>query len=189
MSNGSDFNIVCQLISEFCKTKKVIDFFTSLDELPLRGGFEKWIEVEFYLFLSFLKKGQDRIREVKNQCHYPIDQRKSPQTKRVFVDICFEIKRHYKELVIALEFKASQKPESCINGMIQDWMRLDGVRKSKDNMRSLWVVGFHPVRGLPPKNAFKKEIRKQLQDADRDFYNDCFERIKIGKTDFVATVF
>ncbi|MFZ0929853.1 MAG: hypothetical protein WAN11_14700 [Syntrophobacteraceae bacterium] len=153
MSDHDDFTFVCGLISKFCGNRTIRAKYKSLADIPLKG-WEKWFQIEFSLFLH----NRSDI-EWDRECGLPRDGRKSAHTK-AFVDFYFRRKYTDTPSRIALEVKLGTSLNSCLDGMIKDWVKQDSLRPSLNQAN--WLLGFYPSENHLPKDAIIERANKKI---------------------------
>jgi len=165
-----DFDFVFKLIADFVDTKAVQKRLKLIDELCGTQGkrthdYEKWLQIEFAMFLH-----QNEINEVADwgrERRYNLDGRKKDSIKsKQTTTVDFWLKRKYQKISgeTLIEFKRAKSINGCVSRMIKDGSLLRKITKSKHDIRSFWMVGFHPSENESHNvfdKAFKQEERQQ----------------------------
>jgi hypothetical protein len=170
-------------MSEFCTEQRIRSALLAIKESSLRG-WEKWIQIEFSLFL----KQHADIDDWEKEYQYLLDGRKNECIK-AFVDFSFRKKNTNRDLRIALEFKAIDRLTTCIDEMVKDWEKINCVRKSDDDMRSFWVVGFHQTGEMAPEKIEEVVLERLDTKHSCQLYRNRLKTVLVGESGFAFTVF
>ncbi len=183
MNDLQDFDFVCGLLDKFCADTRVRSVLKKIGSHDLTG-WEKWIQVEFAIFLH----DHDDVADFCREYEYQLDQRKANRAK-AYADFSFRKKGMSKDVKIILEFKANRKLRACIDGMVADWNKIECVRASDDDIRSFWVVGFHGLDGCKPEEILKSVSQMVAEKMSIKLFKNRLKTTAIGKTGFAVTLF
>lgn len=183
MSDLQDFSFVCGLLDEFCTSTRVRSALKKIGSHDLTG-WEKWIQIEFAIFLH----DHNHVADFRREHGYSLDQRKAKRSK-AYADFSFRKKRTNKNVKILLEFKANRKLRACIDGMIADWDKILCVRTNDDNIRSFWVVGFHGIDGCEPEEIEHSVFEMVKKKTSVTLFKNRLKTIVIGRTGYAVTLF
>jgi len=143
-----DSKFVLELILKFVETKTINEKLQSIEYINSINGkqiydWEKWLQIEFAIFLFDEASLADWGREKR----YLLDGRKKDRIKfKKTTTVDFWIKRKYQKKPgeILIEFKRARSINGCISKMIKDGSLLRRIKKSNSEVRSFWMIGFHP---------------------------------------------
>ena len=170
-------------MEEFCTNSRVRNTLKTISQSKLTG-WEKWLQIEFLMFLQ----KHPEICDPKNEQLYYLDGRKSDQ-KKAYADFSFRKKFSEKSSRVVLEFKANNRLSTCIDGMINDWIKICCVRQSEDNMRSFWVVGFHRIENKEI-GQIEKIIKKLVEERSKwKIGQNLIKTIPVSNSGYAVTLF
>mgnify|MGYP000143701301 CR=1 FL=1 len=143
-----DSKFVLELMMKFVETKLINEKLQSIEHINLVSGkpindWEKWLQIEFAIFLF----DEDCLADWGREKRYLLDGRKKDRIKsKKTTTVDFWVKRKYqkKSGEILIEFKRARSINGCISKMIKDGSLLRRIKKSNSEVRSFWMVGFHP---------------------------------------------
>ena len=188
MTFQSDFDFVHDLLCKFSENRNIQKSLSTIKKCNIRG-WEKWLQIEFALFLE----NHENCPNWKRETRYSLDRRSSKTANQAYADFCIRKKYSSINHYIAIEFKAMNRWSDCLRGMMVDWAKIEKIKSSCDNIRALWVVGFHLTthRGktrsdIELQNLFKNAIENKHQIS---IPNTRLRTFLIGKTGFAFTVF
>lgn len=101
------------------------------------SGWEKWLQIEFATFLRQHKS----VKSWGRESQYKLDKRLAKAMHTCSVD--FIVHQKYKQSHIALELKQINSPPACVCAMIKDIKKLNQIRRSEFDIRSVWCLGVH----------------------------------------------
>lgn len=133
----SDSAYILDILEQFFKDKEIKKKFQIIQNSNITG-WEIWLQIEFAYFLNRLEGSPEWYRESS----YEYDRRKEKIKLRLKPDFLIRKKGWKLDQYIALEFKQDMKPVSCLKKMLVDIDKCSKVKKSNDNIRSVWTLGI-----------------------------------------------
>ncbi|GIU26455.1 hypothetical protein [Shewanella sp. MBTL60-007] len=161
-----DLEFVRTLIGEFISCDEIKRKLSLIEGLNLKSGkkthdYEKWLQIEFAMFLDSLDC--DRVSGWGREKRYVLDgRRKSRISSKNTTTVDFWIKRKYQKYSgeILIEFKRARSINGCVKQMIKDGALLRKIKASESDVRTFWMVGFHPNENDSHK-AFEKAFTQE----------------------------
>jgi len=167
-----DSNFVLELILKFVENKSVNEKLQLIERIRLSDGtqiydWEKWLQIEFAMFLF----EEDSLADWGREKKYWLDGRKKYRIKyKESTTVDFWVKRKHQKISgeILIEFKRARSINGCISKMIKDGSLLRRIKKSNSEIRSFWMVGFHPSenerhnvndKAIKHEHTLKEEIK------------------------------
>lgn len=138
MALKKDFEFIALLSSEFFQRAHIKKTLKAIDESQMTG-WEKWIQIELAAFLE----AREEIKAWWRESSYELDGRVVASRKKCAVD--FLVHQKWKQSHMALELKQVNSPTACVQGMIRDKKKIQGIKSTKYDIRSAWCVGVHRV--------------------------------------------
>ena len=133
-----DFEYLELLLEDFFSQNDLTKKLASISESPLITGWVNWLQIEFALFLD----AHETQPEWKREAEFEMDLRKEKEKQTMKADFIIRKKGWKKDMFLALEMKQAKSPKQCVNLMIKDLHKVSKIKKSTDNMRSLWILGI-----------------------------------------------
>ena len=138
MKLKDDFDFVASVASDFFQRAHIKKTLKAIDESAMTG-WEKWIQIELAAFLET----RDDIKAWWRESAYELDGRVVESRKKCAVD--FLVHQKWKQSHMAVELKQVNSPTACVQGMIKDKKKIQGIKSTKYDIRSVWCVGVHRV--------------------------------------------
>ncbi|MFG6467533.1 hypothetical protein [Roseateles sp. BYS87W] len=136
MALKKDFEFIASLSSDFFQRAHIKKTLKAINDSEMTG-WEKWLQIELAAFLE----ARDDIKAWWRESSYEMDKRLVESRKRCAVD--FLVHQKWKQSHMALELKQVNSPTACVQGMIRDKKKIDGIKSAKYDIRSVWCVGVH----------------------------------------------
>ncbi len=162
----SDGEFIKKHLNEFLHTKnahysKKLCYLASDDSESVVNGWEKWLQFE----LLFYMVNHPDFCDPKKEDRYDLDRRKSDKTT-MLVDLTFKrIANETESNPVFLELKRSKFIARLVEKMIGDAVKLQSIKKSENDSRTCWLLGFTPFPG--DDSSFNIALEK----AKPDFYS------------------
>lgn len=191
MTAKQDGEFTLKLVKGFFKQKDIIKkliFFNKYKEDRIRG-WEIWWQIEFALYLEKHKDVSEWYREYPYDC----DGRKTDK-KKLIIDFLLRKKHCDTKSYIGLELKQAWRFSETIDKMFKDIDKIDLMKFSEDDLRSLWNVGvyFEDI-DTKTKNFNNKERKIYIENkAVKEGYklvNSCVKVFDIEETGFKVIIF
>lgn len=131
-----DLKFLQSITNPFFSQKHIKKTLVAIEEDSI-SGWEKWLQIEF---ASFLRE-HTAVKSWGRESQYKLDKRVAKAAHSCSVD--FIIHQKHKQSHIALELKQINSPSRCISAMIKDIKRLNEIRRSEFDIRSVWCLGVH----------------------------------------------
>ncbi|QYK07880.1 hypothetical protein [Shewanella mangrovisoli] len=177
----NDFQFINELAVNFFGQKHIIERLKLIETNKLTG-WEVWLQVEFAMFLETQLLVDEWFREFQ----YSMDKRISKNQKFMAIDFLIR-KRHARlEQFIALEIKQNLSAASCIAGMMKDVCKISQVKRSEDDIRTMWSLGVHPFL---PHIQLEALVNQYAKNYGVKLVSGCISTTPISKTKFAFTVF
>lgn len=176
-----DFNFLISILDDFF-AEDYIQKRLSLIESKEITGWEIWLQVELGIFLDNREEIMDLTRELK----YSIDKRKAHNREHIAIDFVFRKKHSNTNKRIALEIKQNRRFSSCLRGMMVDAWKMNLLKSSNDNLRSLWLLG---VYSKPEDQNINEMIMYYADTYDVELVKNCIATKSISGTNFMYTLF
>lgn len=138
MKLKKDFDFIASLASDFFQRAHIKKTLRAIDESAMTG-WEKWIQIELAAFLE----GRDDIKAWWRESGYELDGRVAASRRKCAVD--FLVHQKWKQSHMAVELKQVNSPTACVQGMLKDKKKIQGIKSAKYDIRSVWCVGVHRV--------------------------------------------
>lgn len=138
MAFKKDFEFIASLSSDFFQRAHIKKTLKAIDDSKMTG-WEKWLQIELAAFLE----ARGDIKAWWRESSYDLDKRVVESRKRCAVD--FLVHQKWKQSHMALELKQVNSPTACVQGMIRDKKKIQGIKSTKYDIRSVWCVGVHRV--------------------------------------------
>ena len=132
-----DQEYILDIAAKFFKEKEIKKKFQIIQSSNITG-WEIWLQIEFAYFLN----GFDDQPEWYREFSYEYDRRKEKIKLKLKPDFLIRKKGWKLNEYMALEFKQDVKPVSCLKKMLLDLDKYSKVRKSNDDIRSVWTLGI-----------------------------------------------
>ncbi|MDR0235867.1 hypothetical protein [Acinetobacter sp.] len=138
-----DSAYILDILENFFKDKEIKKKFQIIQSSNITG-WEIWLQIEFAYFLNGLESSPEWYRESS----YEYDRRKEKIKLKLKPDFLIRKKGWRLDEYMALEFKQDMKPVSCLKKMLVDLDKFSKVKKSNDNIRSVWTLGIFYTEDL-----------------------------------------
>ena len=132
-----DQEYILDIAAKFFKEKEIKKKFQIIQSSNITG-WEIWLQIEFAYFLN----GFDDQPEWYREFSYEYDRRKEKIKLKLKPDFLIRKKGWKLDEYMALEFKQDVKPVSCLKKMLLDLDKYSKVRKSNDDIKSVWTLGI-----------------------------------------------
>lgn len=136
MTLKHDFKFIITLSSDFFQRAHIKRSLKAIDASKMTG-WEKWLQIELATYLDT----RADIKTWWRESSYEIDGRVAESRKKCAVDFLVHQKR--KQSHMALELKQVNSPTACVQGMLRDKKKIDSIKTTKYDIRSVWCVGVH----------------------------------------------
>lgn len=153
---SKDHEYILDVIAKFFKEKEIKKKFQIIQDSNITG-WEIWLQIEFAYFLN----GFDDQPEWYREFSYEYDRRKEKIKLKLKPDFLIRKKGWKLDEYMALEFKQDVKPVSCLKKMLLDLDKYTKVRKSNNNLRSIWTLGIFYAEDI---DAVQDKFSKVLVD-------------------------
>ncbi|WP_151803058.1 hypothetical protein [Acinetobacter guillouiae] len=152
-----DFEYILDIAAKFFKEKEIKKKFQIIQSSNITG-WEIWLQIEFAYFLS----GIDSPPEWYRESSFEYDRRKERIKLKLKPDFLIRKKGWKLDEYMALEFKQDVKPVSCLKKMLSDLDKYSKVRKSNNNLRSIWTLGIFYAEDIDEvQDKFSKVLEEQ----------------------------
>ena len=131
-----DLTFLDSLFSAFFKRKAIKDTLAAIREDSIRG-WEKWLQIELAVYLRKHKEVKAWGRETQ----YLLDKRVAKVRSKCAIDFIIHQTRKHSHL--AVEIKQLNATKSCIDRMLRDMRKMNKIRGSEFDIRSVWCLGIH----------------------------------------------
>ncbi|PCK33291.1 hypothetical protein CEX98_01995 [Pseudoalteromonas piscicida] len=176
-----DFKFVKELADEFFNQTHIIERLDLIGKKEITG-WEIWLQIEFAIFLD----EHSDIARWDREYMYSVDRRKTKNKTLIAVDFTFRKKHSSTYRYIALEMKQNKSANSCIRAMMNDIHKLFIIKRSVDDIRSIWNLGVHLY--VEPDVIYEK-VRKYEKDLKVSLVDNCIVSDRIQDTHFAYTIF
>lgn len=176
----NDFEFVLNLAEEFFGQDEVQSKFKLINEYEF-SGWEIWFQIEF---ASFLQQ-HDAVAEIIREFGYSIDKRMRGNQSKMYIDFLIRKKRASRSSYIAIEIKQNQSASSCVKGMMSDIQKIWKVKRSEDDLRSMWCLGIYPT---VDDEKIMQIIEKQSELVGVDLPEHLIKTKKVPSTNFSFTL-
>lgn len=176
-----DFEFVKELVDEFFNQTNIIVRLKLISQKEITG-WEIWLQVEFAIFLD----EHSNIARWDREYTYSVDGRKNKNRSLIAVDFTFRKKNSSTYRYIALEMKQNKSASSCIRAMMNDIHKLLSIKRSVDDIRSIWNLGVHLYE--EPDVIYEK-VRKHERYFKLRLIDNCIASDRIKDTHFSYTLF
>ncbi|MEJ5034777.1 hypothetical protein WH243_16295 [Acinetobacter sp. MYb177] len=153
---SKDHEYILDVVAKFFKEKEIKKKFQIIQDSNITG-WEIWLQIEFAYFLN----GFDDQPEWYREFSYEYDRRKEKIKLKLKPDFLIRKKGWKLDEYMALEFKQDVKPVSCLKKMLLDLDKYTKVRKSNNNLRSIWTLGIFYAEDI---DAVQDKFSKVLVD-------------------------
>lgn len=130
-----DFEHLSELLAMFFGRREIQDKLNIIAEREITG-WEVWLQIEFSSMLSSTE--HEWWREQKLEYDY----RQNKERLHFRPDFLLRKKGWTTGYYLALEFKQNNSATACVKNMIADIKKVGQMRKSQENLRSVWAVGI-----------------------------------------------
>lgn len=175
-----DFEFLLDLVEEFFEQDEVQKKFKLIDQHEFTG-WEVWFQIEF---ASFLQE-HDKVAEIIREYGYSIDKRMRGSQTRMHIDFLIRKKHSSRNSYIALEVKQNQRASSCVKGMMNDIQKIWKLKRSEDDLRSMWCLGIYPTI---EDEKISQLIDKQSDLAGVELPQNLIQTKKVPNTNFSFTL-
>lgn len=132
-----DREFILEVSEEFFAKEDIVKKLNDFNEFQVKG-WEVWLQVEYYLFLT----NHSKVKKVDREIRCPLDGRKSKIKRSAVLD--FMIHEKNKTSAIPLEIKQDISPTTCLRHMTNDVKKFENIKYTGiDTGRSLWCLGVH----------------------------------------------
>ncbi|HEX7636230.1 MAG TPA: hypothetical protein VF427_13250 [Noviherbaspirillum sp.] len=173
-----DFEFLTDLVSDFFSRRSVRDTLSTISDFEI-SGWEKWIQIEFARFC----KDHEKISEWGRELRYELDKRISNGKSMCSID--FLIRQKHKQSPLGIEIKQHSSPNNCIKAMLQDIAKVNRIKYSQDDLRSIWCIGVHSAESPAEVNRL---VAYHADSMNIDIDPNLVFSTKIGQTSFSVTV-
>lgn len=136
-----DLRFVADLVDKFFQGQAIKKKLTRLHELDITR-FEKWLQVEFGLFLA----EQESVTNLALEGHYNVDGRKTDRLW-AFVDLVFRKKNCAKDSLLCVELKQCTSFATCLSKMIKDLRKTNALKEWEgERLRDCFFLGIHEYK-------------------------------------------
>lgn len=174
-----DFDFIVKIWEEFINRPKIIKRLNIIHEKGITG-WEIWLQIEFATFLE----SHTDVSDWKRELRYNIDGRRNKIKKCMSIDFLVRRKRAKKAQYIAIELKQNLNVNTCIKKMFEDYIKVDSIKGSEDDLRSIWNIGVHPEN-----SKVDEIIKRHMLKGDLELSDTRIKTIKIDDTQFSFTIF
>lgn len=178
MSEKKDFEFLSGLATEFFKKRSITKALAVIDECEITG-WETWLQIEFAKFFS----EHELVFEWSREERYQLDQRSSNGKTACAID--FSIRQKYKQSWLALELKQKNTVGSCIKSMLRDVVKVNKIKQSHNDIRTLWCLGVHKHAD---KATVMGQIAKYEVELDLELNRSQILTKRIGRSDYSFTL-
>mgnify|MGYP000428924201 CR=1 FL=1 len=179
MSEKKDFEFLKELASEFFKKRSVVKTLMFIDEYNM-SGWEAWMQIEFSKFCSEYEYIAEWCREER----YELDKRMSKEKNVCAID--FSLRQKHKQTWVALELKQKNRASSCIKSMLNDVVKISKIKKSNDDIRTIWCLGVHKIED---EKKLIGHVARYEVEFDLEIKRKLFHTKRIGKSAYSFTLF
>jgi hypothetical protein len=176
----NDFEFLISLTDDFFKKSSVKDTLSTIYEHGIKD-WEKWLQIEFAMYC----KTHQKVANWKREQRYGLDKRMSKDKNTCAID--FWIRQRYKQSALGIEFKQHYSPQKCIKGMLNDAVKVQKVKYSLDDLRSIWHIGVHSAE--EPDEVENMVIKFADHHGVVGLKRKFIHSDKIALTDFSFTIF
>ncbi|KNC68089.1 hypothetical protein [Pseudoalteromonas ardens] len=175
-----DFEFLLGLVEEFFGQDEIQNKLNLLNQYEFTG-WEIWFQVEFASFLL----QHDAVAEMIREYPYSADRRMRGSQTRMHIDFLIRKKRSLRGSYIALEVKQNQSASSCVKGMMNDIHKVWKVKRSEDDLRSMWCLGIYPT---VDDEKISQVIDKQSEAAGIELPEHLIQTKQVPNTCFSFTL-
>lgn len=162
-----DRTFILNISEESFQQKSIIEKLNEFNKFGVKG-WEIWLQVEYFLFLS----NHPQVKKVDREMRCFLDGRKSRIKRSAVLDFMIHEKR--KTSAIPLEIKQDVSPTTCLRNMLSDVKKFENIKYTGISTgRNLWCLGVH------------------LGQIKEDYYEKCMYEItsnSIGDTNYFYTL-
>jgi len=177
----AEFKLVKGLIVDFFNQNKIKESMNVIKRSEITG-WENWFQIEFAIYLQ---------QEKNNVCsgwnrewRYP---RADNKTNVIDFLIHNGLVGSSKKQQIAVELKQDRNMSECIKGMVEDWVKYYDIKKSVNDISSIWCVGVHKTTDL---NDVLNEVKGQIKELENFTFEVVnFHTNEIGTSGYSFTIF
>lgn len=159
----NDFEFLKEVLDSFFQVNSVADGLALIYDTGITD-WEKWLQIEFARYCY----KHEKITQSEREKRYGLDKRKSKLRNVCAID--FWIKQKHKQSGFGLELKQHFKTRRCISLMLNDKAKVNNVKFSHNDLRSVWFWGVHEAADKSEVNIvvdklseiYKVEINPKL---------------------------
>jgi hypothetical protein len=179
MSDQKDFEFLKETTNAFFHKQSIIKTINIIDANDL-CGWERWLQIEFAKFCC----DYEAISEWDREERYKLDRRISKIKSQCSID--FTLRQKHKHSWVALELKQINSASQCIKSMLGDVIKLSKIRRSQDDIRTIWCVGVHKNKTEIKMQGIiaKYEAEHRMEIKREQVYTK-----QIGKSAYSFTLF
>lgn len=171
-----DLRFVAGLVEKFFEDKTIKKKLRFIRESRI-SGWEKWMQVEFGMFLD----GHTEVMQADREQKFAVDGRKTYKT-RAHIDFVFRKKNCAIDQLLGVELKRRNSFHTCLAGMIEDANKFYTL-KGKD-LRGAYCLGIHTEKDQDYViNTVWEQCREILPSKQRIISR------QISDTDYSYTIF
>ena len=175
-----DFEFIRELIGEFFDQKHIRNRLKHIEDNVITG-WEIWLQIEFSVFID----SHFYVSQWDREFPYSIDRRSARHRKNMLIDFIIRKKHAALEQYIALEIKQNLNVSACIRGMMEDVCKIWLVKRSEDDLRSMWCLGVHPT---VEENVLFTQIESYAEEFGIALPKNCIMTSNIKGTNFSYTL-
>ena len=132
-----DRAFILQISEEFFQQDNIISKLHEFSKFGIKG-WEIWLQVEYFIFLS----NHPQVKKVDREIRCFLDGRKSKIKRSAILD--FMIHEKNKTSAIPLEIKQDVSPTTCLRNMLSDVKKFGNIKYTGISTdRNLWCLGVH----------------------------------------------
>lgn len=173
-----DFEFLTDLVSDFFSRKSVRETLSAIADFEV-SGWEKWVQIEFAKFCM----AHEEISNWGRELRYELDRRMSNGKSSCSID--FLIRQKRKQSPMGIEIKQHPSPSGCIKAMLRDVAKVQRIKYSQDDLRSIWCIGIHSVES---RAEVGRLVAYHADSMDIEICPDLIFSKEIGRTGFSVTV-
>ncbi len=174
-----DFEFIAQIANDFFDQDHIHGTLSHILNFGI-SGWEKWVQIEFAKFCQL----HDEISEFGREIRYELDGRMSRQKLTCSIDFLLRQKRKHSPM--GIEFKQSQSAKICIRQMFDDVLKVQKIKYSQDDLRSIWCIGIHLFE---PKESIIDIVMNNAEKTGVLINEDLIFFKKIKNSGFSVTIF
>ncbi|CAH0526153.1 hypothetical protein [Vibrio hippocampi] len=165
-----DLDFVQELLVHFFRQPHIVQRLQRIDTRVLKD-WDTWLQVEFSLFLD----SHIHIKQWHKDYSFPIVAQSNIESiyasdpNLLPINFVFAKTQSSPNQNIAIDIRQDADAEICIRSMVADIHKVWLVRRSDNDIRSMWSLGIHKQAA---RNELIDFIQRYVDEFDADFISE-----------------